>query len=74
MDQQQAKRILVGLKSYSLTSTQRRFVELTEEFIDNGGILNEEQESILKGIHREKKRWKVETKTVPNPPGITSTG
>jgi len=73
MDQQQAKRILVGLKSYSLTSAERRFVGLAEEFINSGGILNEEQESILKNIHREKKRWKMATNTVPNPSGINST-
>ena len=74
MDHEQAKRILAELKSYPLTSTERRYVELTEQFINNNGTLTEEQETILKGIHREKKRWKTEANSIPSLPGITSTG
>ncbi len=74
MRQEEARGILVALRGYSLASTERRFVELTEEFIDSDGILTEEQETILKGIYREKKRWKAGVNTVRNPPGITSTG
>jgi len=32
-------------------------VELIEEFFNRNGNLNEEQESLLGGIYREKKKW-----------------
>ncbi len=56
MREEEARRILVALRGYSLARPERRFVELVEEFINSKGTLTEEQESILKGIHREKKR------------------
>ena len=71
MHQEQVKRILVGLESHSLTSTERRFVELTAEFINGNGTLTEEQDPALKGIHREKKRWKTEVNNLSKPPGTT---
>ncbi len=57
MDKGRFKSIVLSLKQYALTEEEKRFVELTEQYFAEKGILNEEQESVLEGIHREKKKW-----------------
>ena len=57
MDKCRFKSIVSGLKQYALTEGEKRFVDLTEQYFAEKGILNEEQETALEGIHREKKKW-----------------
>jgi hypothetical protein len=37
---------------------EKRFIELTGYYLDQNGVLTDQQESILEGIYREKKRWR----------------
>jgi len=57
MDKRRFKSIVSGLKQYALNEGEKRFVDLTEQYFAVKGILNEEQESALEGIYREKKKW-----------------
>jgi len=57
MDNKRFRSIASALKHYRLTEMEKRFVELTEQVHNQNGILTEQQESILEGIYREKKRW-----------------
>jgi hypothetical protein len=57
MDKGRFKSIVSALKQYALTEGERRFVGLTERYFAEKGILNEEQESALEGIYREKKKY-----------------
>ena len=57
MDKGRFKSIVSALKQYPLTEVEKRFVRLTEQHFAEKGILNEEQESALEGIYREKKKW-----------------
>jgi len=56
MDKLRFKSIVSALKQYVLTEVEKRFVGLTEHYFAEKGILNEEQESVLEGIYREKKK------------------
>ena len=56
MDKWRFKSIVSALKQYALTEGEKRFVDLTEHYFAEKGILNEEQESALEGIYREKKK------------------
>jgi len=56
MDKGRFKSIVSALKQYPLTEVEKRFVRLTEQHFAEKGILNEEQESVLEGIYREKKK------------------
>ena len=56
MDKGRFKSIVSALKQYPLTEVEKRFVHLTEQHFSEKGILNEEQESVLEGIYREKKK------------------
>jgi hypothetical protein len=57
MDKGRFKSIVSALKQYPLTEGEKRFVDLTEHYFAEKGILNEEQESALEGIYREKKKF-----------------
>ncbi len=57
MDNQKFQSIINALKHYELTAMQKRFIELTGDYLNQNGVLTDEQESILEGIYREKKRW-----------------
>jgi hypothetical protein len=57
MDKGRFKSIVSALKQYPLTEVEKRFVRLTEQHFAEKGILNEEQESVLEGIYREKKKY-----------------
>ena len=57
MDRGRFKSIVSALKQYVLTEREKRFVELTAQHFAEKEILNEEQESVLEGIYREKKKW-----------------
>lgn len=56
MDDGRLKCILVGLKRYELTLLERQFVEAVEKYFYKKGMLTGQQESILEGIYREKRR------------------
>jgi len=56
MDKLRFKSIVSALKQYVLTEVEKRFVVLTEQHFAEKGILNEEQESVLEGIYREKRK------------------
>jgi hypothetical protein len=45
------------LKRYELTEIEKRFVSLAGEHFTRRGILSEQQETVLRGIYTEKKRW-----------------
>lgn len=57
MDKGRFKSIVTGLKQYALTEGEKHFVDLTERCFTDKGILNEEQESVLEGMYREKKKY-----------------
>ena len=57
MDKDRFKSVVSALKRYELTEGQKRFVDLTEQYFDEHGTLNEEQESVLEGVYREQKKW-----------------
>ncbi len=57
MDKDRFKSVVSVLKRYELTKGQKRFVQLTEQYFYEKGILNDEQESALEGIYREQKKW-----------------
>jgi hypothetical protein len=40
---------------------EKRFIELTGHYLDQNRVLTDQQESILEGIYREKKRWRKRT-------------
>jgi hypothetical protein len=51
------KGLIPALAHFELTEREQNFITLAEESLDRKGVLTEQQESILKGILREKKRW-----------------
>ena len=58
MDDKRLKSILVRLKRYELTSRERQFIKAVERHFHEKGVLTDQQESLLEGIHREKiKIW-----------------
>jgi len=57
MDNQRFQSIICALKHYKLTAMQKRFIELTGDYLAQDGVLTDQQESILEGIYRERKRW-----------------
>ena len=57
MDKGRVKSILSALKQCALTEGEKRFVDLIGLYFAEKGILNEEQESALDGIYREKRKW-----------------
>ena len=57
MDKVRLNSITSALRQYALTEAEKQFVKLAEQHFDKNGILNEEQESALEGIYREKKKW-----------------
>ena len=59
MDKDRFKSILSALKQDVLTEVEKHFVVLIEQHFAEKGILNEEQESALEGIYKEKRKyWK----------------
>jgi len=58
MDNERIRCIICALKRYRLTEMEKRFIELTGHYLDQNGVLTDQQESILEGIYREKKRWR----------------
>lgn len=57
MDKERLKCILSGLRRYELTRMERQFLQSIEEHFKRENRLTDQQESILKGIYREKTRW-----------------
>ncbi len=55
MDKGRFKSIVSALRQYELMEGEKQFVELTEQYFTEKGKLNEEQESVLEGIYREKR-------------------
>ncbi len=64
------KRRLESLASFlahcQLNSLEKHFLERVKEYFEEHGQLTDQQESILKGIYREKVRWTKERPTRPN--------
>ena len=54
MNDKRFKCILVGLNRYELTLREKQFIEAVEKYFNEKGVLTGQQESILKGIYREK--------------------
>ena len=57
-DNERFRCIICALKHCGLTEMEKRFIELTGHYLDQNGVLTDQQESILEGIYREKKRWR----------------
>jgi hypothetical protein len=57
-DNERFRCIICALKHCGLTEIEKRFIELTGHYLDQNGVLTDQQESILEGIYREKKRWR----------------
>ncbi len=56
MDDKRLQCILIGLKRYELTLRERQFIEAVEKYFKEKGILTDQQQSIVEGIYREKRR------------------
>ncbi len=61
MNNDRSKCIMVGLGRYELTLLEKQFVGRVKEYIQNNGMITEQQESILEGIYRERIRWMKKT-------------
>ena len=58
MNREKFESIISALINYELTKNEERFIKLIRaHFRENQGILNEEQKSMLEGLHREKRHW-----------------
>jgi hypothetical protein len=57
MDGREFKSLASELRRYELTEIENQFVDLTEKHFDEKGTLSEQQETVLRGIHREKSKW-----------------
>jgi len=55
MDQVRFRSILSSLERYELTLREKQFVEAIERYFHENGRVTDQQESVLKGIYREKK-------------------
>ena len=51
------KNIIFMLNQFELTAREKHFVVSTNETLDRNGGLTEQQESILRGMFREKRKW-----------------
>lgn len=56
MNDERLKCILSGLRTYELTWRESQFVKAVERYFNEHGLLTNQQESILEGIYREKRR------------------
>ena len=56
-----SKCIIAILGHYKLTLLEKQFVGRVKEYCEKNGMITEQQESILKGINREKIRWMKKT-------------
>lgn len=61
MNGERFKYIMAGLGRYELTLLEKQFVGRVKEYIQENGMVTEQQESILEGINREKIRWMKKT-------------
>ena len=61
MDKREFRYLTSELRRYELTEIERRFVDLTGRQFNQTGILSEQQETVLRGIYREKTRWNILT-------------
>ena len=59
MDKREFRYLTSELKRYELTEIEKRFVDLTEKQFSQRGILSEQQETVLRGVYREKARWNI---------------
>ena len=57
MDKERLRSIVSALGSYELTYLEKQFVGRAKEYLEENGMLTEQQESILQGIYKEKTRW-----------------
>jgi hypothetical protein len=56
MNDERLKCILLGLNTYELTLRERQFVEAVKKHFNGNRMLTDQQDSILEGIYREKRR------------------
>lgn len=54
MDQEKFKCIQSALERYGLTMREKLFLEAVKKYFKENGEITDQQESILKGIYREK--------------------
>jgi len=54
-DNERFRCIIGALKHCGLTEMEKRFIKLTGHYLDQNGVLTDQQESILEGIYREKR-------------------
>jgi hypothetical protein len=59
MDKREFRYLTSELRRYELTEIERRFVDLTGRQFNQTGVLSEQQETVLRGIYREKARWNI---------------
>jgi hypothetical protein len=52
-DNERFRCIICALKHCGLAEVEKRFIELTGHYLDQNGVLTDQQESILEGIYRE---------------------
>jgi len=57
MNGKEFKLLTSELKRYELTEIEKRFISLTGEHFNQWRVLSEQQETVLRGIYREKARW-----------------
>jgi hypothetical protein len=58
MNREKFESIISALINCELTKNEERFIKLIRaHFRENHGMLNEEQQLILEGLHREKRHW-----------------
>ena len=53
MNSDRSKCIMAGLGRYELAPLEKQFVGRVKEYIQENGMITEQQESILEGINRE---------------------
>jgi hypothetical protein len=59
MDKREFRYLTSELRRYELTEIEERFVDLTERQFSQRGALSEQQETVLRGIVREKAKWNI---------------
>ena len=57
VDKEKFKCIVSVLMNCELSPLEKQFLSRVEEHFEKNGMLTEQQESILKGVYREKIRW-----------------
>ena len=57
VDKEKFKCIVSVLMKCELSPLEKQFLSRVQEHFEKNGVLTDQQESVLKGIYREKLRW-----------------